>query len=87
MKSFTQVSSETASHHNPAFQRRWTAALAFDRLLFCLAILLIFSLCSIIHAATLPQGFSELQIASGLANPVAMEFAPDGRLFVSEQTG
>jgi len=38
-------------------------------------------------AATLPTGFSESVVASGLANPTAMDFAPDGRLFVCEQGG
>ena len=39
------------------------------------------------RAATLPAGFAETVVASGLANPTAMEFAPDGRLFVAEQGG
>ena len=38
-------------------------------------------------AATLPAGFSEALVASGLNNPTAMQFAPDGRLFVCEQGG
>lgn len=38
-------------------------------------------------AATLPPGFAETQIASGLPNPTAMAFAPDGRLFVCLQGG
>ena len=38
-------------------------------------------------AATLPTGFTESQMASGLASPTAMQFAPDGRLFVCEQGG
>ena len=38
-------------------------------------------------AATVPTGFAETQIATGLANPTAMAFAPDGRLFVAEQGG
>ena len=38
-------------------------------------------------AATLPSGFSETQMASGLRRPTAMAFAPDGRLFVCEQDG
>jgi glucose/arabinose dehydrogenase len=38
-------------------------------------------------AATIPPGFSESLIASGLQNPTAMAFAPDGRLFVCEQNG
>jgi glucose/arabinose dehydrogenase len=39
------------------------------------------------HAATVPSGFSETLVATGLASPTAMQFAPDGRLFVSEQGG
>jgi glucose/arabinose dehydrogenase len=35
---------------------------------------------------TLPPGFSETQIAP-VTNPTAMQFAPDGRLFVCEQRG
>ena len=37
--------------------------------------------------ATLPSGFAETQVATGLAAPTAMAFAPDGRLFVAEQGG
>jgi len=39
------------------------------------------------NAATLPPGFSETQIASGLSGPTAMEIAPDGRIFVCLQGG
>jgi glucose/arabinose dehydrogenase len=38
-------------------------------------------------AATLPSGFAETRIATGIANPTAMTFAPDGRLFVCQQGG
>jgi len=38
-------------------------------------------------AATLKPGFTETIIATGLSNPTAMAFAPDGRLFVCKQTG
>src|SRR5215210_4825547 len=38
-------------------------------------------------AATLPAGFSETQVATGLASPTTMAFSPDGRLFVAEQGG
>ena len=38
-------------------------------------------------AATLPSGFTEALVASGLSSPTAMQFAPDGRLFVCEQGG
>jgi glucose/arabinose dehydrogenase/chitodextrinase len=39
------------------------------------------------HAATVPAGFVESLVAGNLANPTAMQFAPDGRLFVCEQGG
>jgi glucose/arabinose dehydrogenase len=38
-------------------------------------------------AATLPGGFAEALLAGGLSRPVAMSFAPDGRLFVCQQSG
>ena len=39
------------------------------------------------EAATLPPGFTETQIATGLTKPYEMAFAPDGRLFVSLEAG
>ena len=39
------------------------------------------------HGATLPAGFTESLVASGLNAPTAMQFAADGRLFVCEQNG
>src|SRR5215218_652419 len=38
-------------------------------------------------AVTLPSGFTQSQVVSGLRDPTDMEFAPDGRLFVAEQAG
>ena len=38
-------------------------------------------------APTLPPDFARSQVAGGLTSPTAMEFAPDGRLFVAEQRG
>jgi glucose/arabinose dehydrogenase len=40
-----------------------------------------------LNAATLPTGFTETEVASGLTNATAMAFAPDGRLFVCLQGG
>ena len=37
--------------------------------------------------AAAPAGFSDRLVASGLNLPTKMEFAPDGRLFVSEKDG
>src|SRR5215203_7299404 len=38
-------------------------------------------------AVTLPSGFTQSRVVSGLTDPTDMEFAPDGRLFVAEQAG
>src|SRR5258707_413121 len=35
----------------------------------------------------LPTGFAETQLATGLLAPTAMAFAPDGRLFIAQQSG
>ena len=56
------------------------------RVVACIAALILVS-SGTAAAATLPAGFSETLIASGLREPTAMTFAPDGRLFVCEQAG
>ena len=38
-------------------------------------------------AATLPAGFSETPVATGLSSPTAMAIAPDGRVFVAQKGG
>ena len=38
-------------------------------------------------AVTLPSGFQEHVVFSGLTNPTNIEFAPDGRVFVAEKSG
>ena len=39
------------------------------------------------RAAILPPGFSKSVVAGDIARPTAMDFAPDGRLFVCQQDG
>jgi glucose/arabinose dehydrogenase len=39
------------------------------------------------EAATLPQGFADETVWSGLTNPVNIEFAADGKVFVAEKGG
>ena len=56
-------------------------------LLLLVAVVIIAAAQTPMRAATLPSGFSESLVASGLASPTAMQFAPDGRLFVAEQGG
>ncbi len=38
-------------------------------------------------SGVLPPGFSSSTVGSPIANPTAMAFAPDGRIFVCQQTG
>jgi|APTNR8051073442_1049403.scaffolds.fasta_scaffold05669_3 glucose/arabinose dehydrogenase len=38
-------------------------------------------------AATLPAGFAQSQMASGLTSPTSIHMLPDGRVLVAEQTG
>ena len=38
-------------------------------------------------AATLPAGFQESVVFSGLQNPTVVRFSPDGRIFVAEKRG
>jgi glucose/arabinose dehydrogenase len=56
-------------------------------LVACVVAVVAFSLNTARAGATLPPNFARSQVVSGLASPTAMEFAPDGRLFVAEQRG
>src|SRR5215475_937065 len=38
-------------------------------------------------AATLPNGFSDTVVLSGLTNPTVLQFAADGRIFVGQKNG
>jgi glucose/arabinose dehydrogenase len=42
---------------------------------------------AIVEGATLPAGFSESVVFSGLTKPTAVRFSPDGRVFVAEKSG
>jgi glucose/arabinose dehydrogenase len=55
--------------------------------LICFVVTFVAALSSTAGAATVPSGFTETQVAGGLASPTAMQFAPDGRLFICEQAG
>ncbi len=39
------------------------------------------------EGATLPEGFQETTVFSGLTNPTVVRFASDGRVFVAEKSG
>jgi glucose/arabinose dehydrogenase len=55
----------------------------------CLALVSLGSLATAGTAAagTLPSGFQEDTVVSGLTNPTVVRFAPDGRIFVAEKSG
>src|SRR3712207_1553178 len=56
-------------------------------LLASFGILLVFPIGPAQGATTLPQGFTQSRVVSGLTDPTDMEFAPDGRIFVAEEAG
>jgi glucose/arabinose dehydrogenase len=60
---------------------------AFQGRLFNTMVFLLFGLSFSVSAATLPLGFIETTVASGIASPTAMAIAPDGRIFVCSQSG
>src|SRR5215208_4282211 len=62
-------------------------AMVLCALLATVVAILAFSFNSARAGATLPPNFARSQLVGGLASPTAMEFAPDGWLFVAEQSG
>src|ERR1044071_3288880 len=40
-----------------------------------------------VRSQTLPSGFLQQTVFTGLLQPTAVRFAPDGRVFVAEKTG
>jgi len=57
----------------------------FTQLLLTLCLIAICT--AMVNAATVPAGFTDAVVASGLSNPSAMALAPDGRIFVCQQGG
>jgi glucose/arabinose dehydrogenase len=52
-----------------------------------LALCLIAISATFVNAATVPAGFTDAVVVSGLSTPTAMALAPDGRIFVCQQGG
>jgi glucose/arabinose dehydrogenase len=72
----------------PVYRRVFRKLIKNRWLVLGVAPLLISSVLSFqVAAATLPSGFVETTFATGLSSPTAMDFAPDGRLFVCLQGG
>lgn len=58
----------------------------FRRIWFCFIVLSVWSTEQNL-AQVYPSDFGQVLVANGIANPTAMAFAPDGRIFVAEQGG
>ena len=72
----------------PVYRRVFRKLIKNRGLVLGVATLLISSALSFpVGAASLPSGFVETTFATGLSSPTAMDFAPDGRLFVCLQGG
>jgi glucose/arabinose dehydrogenase len=69
---------------NPRWFGVWAALLAA---IFGAAILVLLVAVSAKAVSTLPSGFQEEVVFSGLTNPTAVEFSEDGRIFVAEKSG
>jgi glucose/arabinose dehydrogenase len=54
---------------------------------FFLFLALLLGTVSPLQAQTYPANFSQVPVATGLTSPTAMAFAPDGRIFVTQQGG
>ncbi len=54
---------------------------------FAAALLLLWPPTDSAAATNLPSGFEDVLVVGGLSSPTAMQFTPDGRLFVAEQGG
>src|SRR5215210_4138886 len=52
-----------------------------------LGVMAVFTPTPPVGAATLPAGFQETVVFSGLVSPTVVRFAPDGRVFVAEKRG
>src|SRR6185295_16710085 len=67
---------------------RMIKAGVFSLLLVCTATdCLLGTITNPTHASTLPAGFTESTVFSGLTEPTAVRFSPDGRVFVTEKSG
>ncbi|MEO5570691.1 MAG: PQQ-dependent sugar dehydrogenase [Bacteroidia bacterium] len=54
---------------------------------FIISLLVYLLLSFISKAQTFPAAFSQVQVTAGISNPTTMGVAPDGRIFVAQQTG
>lgn len=65
----------------------WTRLLLTVLLLVFVLLGLVFGMTKTADAATVPVGFTDRQIASGLTSPTALTALPDGRVLAMQQNG
>lgn len=75
-----------SSHSLQSAQSRPTSAQLFFGFLLLVAQLVLLPGASA-WAQTFPTGFSQALVANGISNPTSLAFAPDGRIFVGQQSG
>src|SRR5215210_5811166 len=68
----------------PRLSGVWTALLAA---ILAAAVLVLLAPVSANAVSTLPSGFQEEAVVSGLTNPTNVEFSQDGRVYVAEKSG
>jgi glucose/arabinose dehydrogenase len=71
----------------PTGRRRRAPSIFLSLLLMFATGILVSAIPSPAQAATLPPGFQESTVISGLTNPTVVRFAADGRVFVAEKRG
>lgn len=67
--------------------RRSDPARTSWRGLLCAALLSLLGTAGPVQAATVPAGFTDTQVASGLTSPTSMTVMPDGRVLAVQQNG
>jgi glucose/arabinose dehydrogenase/PKD repeat protein len=80
------VRAVTTGQH-PTGRRRRAPSILLSLLLMFATGIVASAIPSPAQAATLPTGFQEFTVISGLTNPTVVRFANDGRIFVAEKRG
>ncbi len=73
--------------HATAFNKQLSLFFGINLGLFLISFFLLIFLALHSNAQTFPTGFSQVQIATGITNPTIMQFSPDGRIFIAQQSG
>src|SRR5215207_5251958 len=84
MVSFAPVTSPELGRVTVSYQRRMASLVVANLVAALLAVIISPAPA---EATVLPSGFREQTVLSGLDQPMNVEFAPDGRIFVAEKAG